>query len=108
MGGSRAKSRFLRTVGAVGILAMFEIETDLIKAFFAYEIFPVGTEVPAVDDRVDEFIGVRAQITTAFDTTNTFKTKGVPDSTGSDISFVDEIENRVRVALANHKYTILA
>lgn len=74
MGGRRAKSRFLRTIGAVGVFAMLEIEADLIKTFFAYEIFPVGAEVPAINYGVNEFIRVRAQITAALDAADTFKT----------------------------------
>lgn len=60
MGGRRTKSRFLRTVGTVGIFPVLEIEADLIKAFLADKILTFWTEVAAIDDSVNEVIWVRA------------------------------------------------
>ena len=73
MSGRGAESRLLRTIGAVRVFAMLEVEANFIKTFFAYEIFPVGAEVPAINDGVDESIRVRLQITAALDAADTFE-----------------------------------
>lgn len=76
----RAKSRFLGAVSTMGIFSMLEVEANLVKSFFADKILAFGAKVSAVDDGVDEFIRVRAEVTTSLDAADTFEAKSIPDT----------------------------
>ena len=94
-----AEAAFLRAVRPRGVFAVFEVEADFVEAFFGDKVFAVGAEVAAVDDGVDEVVGVGAQRAAAFDPADAFEAEGVPDAAGGDVGFVDEVEDRVGVAL---------
>ena len=78
---------------------MFEVEADFVEALFGDEVFAVGAEVAAVDDGVNEVVGVGAEGAAAFDAADAFEAEGVPDAAGDEVGFVDEVEDRVGVAL---------
>lgn len=90
---------FLRAVRTSGIFAVFEIIPDFIEALFGDEVFAFGAEVAAVDEGVDEGVRVGAEGAAAFDAADAFEAEGVPDAAGSDVCFVDEVEDGVGVAL---------
>lgn len=78
---------------------MFEVVANLIKALFGDEVLAVGTEITAVDDSVDEVVGVGTEGAALRDAANALEAEGIPDAAGGDISFVDEVEDRVGVSL---------
>lgn len=73
MGGGAAETAFLGAVGAGRVFAVFEVEADFIEALFGDEVFAVGTEVAAIDNGVDEIVGVGAQGAAAFDAADAFE-----------------------------------
>ena len=40
-----------------------------------------------------------SQVSATFDTTYALEAEGIPDATGGDVGFVDEVEDGVRIAL---------
>lgn len=58
--GRATEPAFFRPVRPVRVLAVLEVEADLVEALFGYEVFALRTQVAAVDDGVDEFVRVRA------------------------------------------------
>ena len=107
VGGGGAQAALLGAVGAVGVLAMLEVEANLVEALLGDEVFALGAQVAAVDDGVDELVRVRAQVAAAFDAPDPFEAEGVPDAAGGDVGFVDEVEDGVGVALGRRLAVVL-
>ena len=78
---------------------MLEVEADFVEALLGDEIFAFGTEVTAINYGVNELAGVRAEIAAGLDAADAFEAEGIPDTAGRHISFVDEVEDGVGVAL---------
>lgn len=55
-----SKPAFLCSVRAVGVFGVLEVESDFVKALFGDEVFAFRAEVAAIDDGVDEGVGVGA------------------------------------------------
>jgi hypothetical protein len=60
MRGRAAQSTFLRAISPVGVFGVLEVESDFVKALLRDEVFAFGAEVAAIDDGVDEGVGVGA------------------------------------------------
>lgn len=76
-----AQPALFRTICAVGVFAIFEVEADLVEAFFANELFAVpGRQVSSVYDGIDESIGVAPQVAAFLYATDTLEAQGVPDA----------------------------
>ena len=99
MRGSAAQARLFGAVGARGVLAVLEVVADLVEALLRDEVLAIRAQVAAVDEGVDEGVGVRAQGPAAGDAADAFEAEGVPDAARGDVGLVDEVEDRVGVAL---------
>ena len=69
----RPQPTLLRPVRPVGVFSMLEIKSNLVEAFFGDKIFALGTEIAAVDDGIDEGVGMGAQVTAGFDAADAFE-----------------------------------
>lgn len=99
------ESTFLRAVRTVGVFGVLEVKSDFVKALFGDEVFAFGAKVAAIDDGVNEGVRVGAQVSAGFDAADAFEAKGVPDTAGGEVGFVDEVEDRVGVALGERLKT---
>jgi len=82
---------------------VFQVIPNLIEALFGDEVFTFRAEVAAVDEGVDEGVGVGAEGAAAFDAADALEAEGVPDADGGGVGFVDEVEDAVGVALVCHE-----
>lgn len=73
VGGGAAEAAFLGAVGAGRVFAVFEVEADFVEALFGDKVFAVRAQVAAIDDGVDEVVGVGAQSPAAFDAADAFE-----------------------------------
>ncbi len=89
---------FFGAISTVGVFAELQIKLDLIEAFFTHEIFALWAEVAAIDDGINQLVRIALQVATAFDSSDSLEAKSVPDTARCDVGFVDQIENRVRIA----------
>ena len=98
VGCSGAQTTLFGSIGTIGIFAVFEVETNLVKALFRYKII-ILTEIATVDDGIDELSRIRFEITTALYATKTLEAQRVPDAARSDISLIYKVEYGVGIAL---------
>ena len=95
-------------VCSVGVFSVFEVEADLVEALFGDKVFALRTEITAVDDGINKLVRVGSEVAAAFHAANAFKAEGVPDAAGGEVGFIDEVEDRIGVALCSVKKEILA
>lgn len=57
VGRCAAKTALLRSVGAIGVFAVLEVEADLVEALLRYEVVLLA-EIASVDDGVYELTGI--------------------------------------------------
>lgn len=94
-----AQPALFGAVCPVGVFAVLEVESYLVEALFANELFALSrSQVSAVYDGVNEPVRMASQVAAGFDAADAFEAEGVPDTTRRHVGFVDEIEDAVRVA----------
>ncbi len=101
-----SQAALLSAVGAVGVFAVLEVEADLVETLFRDEVFTLGAKVAAVDDGINEVVRVGPQVAAGFNAPDAFEAKGVPDTAGGDVGFVNEVEDGVGVALVCTSITL--
>lgn len=68
-----SKPAFLCTVRSVGVFGVLEIKPYFVEALFGDKVFAFGAEVAAIDNGVDQGVGVGAQVSAGFDTSDAFE-----------------------------------
>ena len=68
-----SKAAFFGSISTIGVFAMFKVEANFVEAFFGDKVFALGAKVSTVDDCIDEFVRVRAEIAAAFNTSDAFE-----------------------------------
>lgn len=69
---STAETALLGSVGTIRVFLVFQVEADLIEAFFGDKVV-FSTKVAAVYDGVDEIPRIRLQIATTLDATDSLE-----------------------------------
>jgi len=64
----------LGPVGASGVLGIFEVVPDLVKAFLSDRILTFGAQVPAIYDGINKLVRMRTQFSSARDLADTLET----------------------------------
>lgn len=77
---------------------MSQVVSNFIESLLGLITIEVRFQISSVNDGIYRFAG-RFQISTARNLTNAFESKRVPYPCGSSIGLVDQVEDRVRVAL---------
>ena len=77
---SAPQTAFLRPISAIRVLSVFEIESDLVEAFFRDKVFAFWTEVATINNSIYELVRMGAEISAAFDTSDALETQGIPYS----------------------------
>ena len=94
---------FLEPIGQVWVFSIFKIILDFVETFFWYKIFPLKTQVPAVDDGVDECVWRGVKVFNTLDVSDVFEPEWFSDSDWGSIAFVYEVENGVGVVLEERR-----
>ncbi len=97
--GGAAQATLFGAIRAIGVFTVLEVEFDLVEALLGDKVFPVGTQISAVDDCIYQFVRIRFEIAAALDASNLLEAQRIPDATRCNIGFVHQVENRICVPL---------